>query len=326
MEASVIQLKPFFVKKPWGGNVLNSFSGEDKHPVGEMILASTLDVFPVNAYLPESNESILFKDYWETNAPEIWKSLSNNPFPNEFPLLLKILATKEPLSIQVHPSDNDLKNFNIKGYGKMESWVILDSSNDSVIYLGLKEKAEVASINEWITQKDAIEQFHSFQPETGNSYLITPGTVHGTRGEILFYEIQQPSDFTYRIYDFGRGRDLHLEKAKKVIKKNIPVQKRRFSAIDNNHFQLTIKNDIFNKTWNIDKIFQVVTFFGPASTLYFSENNYSEEKSIRVDWGDSFFFWKNSSFRLLLDEGNLSKTDGLPLTNEKDSRLFFASA
>lgn len=323
MLKSPLKLKPFFVPKPWGGSYLNKLIQNENNPIGEMILASGLDVFPVYAIEPETDKKFLLKEYWEKYASKIWKSLSNIPFPKEFPLLLKILSTQEPLSIQVHPSDKDLKNLlKTDGFGKMESWIILDSKKDSQIFLGIQDNIDIDSIEEWISKSNALENFYTYQPNLGDAYVIHPGTVHGTNGEILFYEIQQPSDYTYRIYDFGRGRELHLNKAKKVIRKNKVAKTTGFSSIKEEHFQLSIFDQIFEKEWKINNIFEVVTYFGPPANIIM---NYSEEKRIRVFWGDSFFFWRDSSFRIFREEMSISKLDGLPLTKEKDSLLFFAS-
>ncbi len=326
MKNNPLRLEPYYVKKPWGGDYLNHLTATENHPVGEMILASALDVFPVRAVDVHTSETMAFQDYWAHKAPEIWKHQTADAFPQEFPLLLKVLSTKDNLSIQVHPSDEDLKSMGIKGSGKMESWVILDAKEGSALYLGIRNNVDISRIEKLMEEEDALRHFYSYIPGKGDIFILTPGLVHGTKGEILFYEIQQPSDFTYRIYDFGRGRELHLEDSKKVIRKqNVRIQK-NYDPLDEKYFKLKIeKSDSLvtpGKIFRVDKNFEVITYFGEDARIRFhSTEEGGREKIEPLSWGTSFFLWKGSTFSMEFPAENSGGRE----IKVKDSLLAFAS-
>jgi mannose-6-phosphate isomerase len=141
---------------------------------------------------------------------------------DQFPLLVKFIDAHQSLSIQVHPDDETgrrLANDN----GKTEAWVILDTEPGSLIYAGLKEgvaRDEFASA----IHSGAVEHLlHSFEPSPGDCILIEAGTVHAIGAGVLLAEIQEMSDATFRIYDWGRTgpdgkpRQLHLAEAMESI-------------------------------------------------------------------------------------------------------------
>ena len=126
------------------------------------------------------------------------------------PLLVKYLFTSERLSIQVHPNDEQAR---ARGFprGKTECWYILEAEPDAVLGLGLRE--EVTSKELRAAALDgSIEELIDWRPVgTGDFFLVPPGTVHAIGGGISLLEFQQNSDVTYRLYDYGRPRELHLD-------------------------------------------------------------------------------------------------------------------
>lgn len=129
-----------------------------------------------------------------------------------FPVLNKFIDAKQNLSVQVHPSDAyALKNEN--SFGKTEMWYIVEADEGAGIYLGFnrditKEEYESA------IQNNTLTQILNFYPvKAGECYFIPSGTVHAIGAGCLIYEIQQNSNLTYRVYDYGRGREVHIEKA-----------------------------------------------------------------------------------------------------------------
>lgn len=129
---------------------------------------------------------------------------------DDLPLLVKYLFTSERLSIQVHPNDDQARARGLPE-GKAECWYILDAEPGATLGLGLKrdtppDELRAASLD------GSIEELMDWRPvRTGDFYFVPPGTVHAIGAGISLLEFQQNSDVTYRLYDYGRPRELHLE-------------------------------------------------------------------------------------------------------------------
>ena len=141
-------------------------------------------------------------------------------FP-DFPMLIKLIDAKENLSVQVHPSDEyALKNEN--SYGKTEAWYIVEAEEGAGIYLGFKRDVTKEEYAQAIAERRLIDLLNFFRVRAGECYFIPSGTVHAIGRGCLIYEIQQNSNLTYRVYDYGRldkngcERELHIEKALSV--------------------------------------------------------------------------------------------------------------
>lgn len=140
----------------------------------------------------------------------------------QFPLLVKFLDAQRVLSVQVHP-DDELGQRLANDNGKTEAWVVLHAEPGSLIYAGLRpgvSRAEFASA----LKAGAVEPLlHRFEPESGDCIMIPAGTVHAIGAGVLLAEIQQMSDATFRVYDWGRlgadgkPRQLHLTEALESI-------------------------------------------------------------------------------------------------------------
>jgi mannose-6-phosphate isomerase len=142
------------------------------------------------------------------------------PPDGRFPLLLKFLDAKMELSVQVHP--NDEQAVRLKGpdfRGKTEAWVILDADPaTSVMYAGLRAGVTADRFRAAMAAGAAPEALHAFTPKAGDCVFLEAGTVHAIGADTLLFEVQQTSDITYRLYDWGRvdaktgrPRDLHVE-------------------------------------------------------------------------------------------------------------------
>lgn len=139
-----------------------------------------------------------------------------------FPVLTKFIDAAQKLSVQVHPSD-DYALQHEGGYGKTEMWYIIDCEPGAGLYLGLREPCTLERFARAI-EEGTVEELLAFVPVApGDVYFIPSGTLHAIGGGVLLYEIQQNSDLTYRVYDYGRRdpktgmpRPLHVEKALQV--------------------------------------------------------------------------------------------------------------
>lgn len=152
------------------------------------------------------------------------KDLFGSDIPDEFPILVKLIATNAPLSVQVHPNDDYAKKYE-NSFGKTEGWLILDHKDDSTIVLGhnAKNKDEFVKM---INDKKWNELLKTVKVNNGEFYPIPSGTIHALGSGIVLLEIQQSSDVTYRLYDYdrlgldGKLRELHLDKAIDVTSYN----------------------------------------------------------------------------------------------------------
>ncbi len=122
--------------------------------------------------------------------------------PSSFPVLIKLIDARENLSVQVHPLGE-----------KTELWHILEAQDDAFIILGINSGVDKSKIAE-ATLDGSIEKYLRKIPvSAGETYFIPAGTIHAIGKGIVLAEIQQNSDTTYRFYDYGRGRQLHIEQA-----------------------------------------------------------------------------------------------------------------
>lgn len=125
-------------------------------------------------------------------------------------LLLKLLTTSEPLSIQVHP-DDDYAHILQLPCGKHEAWVVLDAEPDASIGLGLRQPMPASQLRQ-AALDGTLPDFLHWQPvRTGDVIDVPPGTIHAIGSGLTLLEVQQPVDATFRLFDFARGRALHLD-------------------------------------------------------------------------------------------------------------------
>lgn len=127
----------------------------------------------------------------------------------ELPLLAKYIFTSERLSIQVHPNDAQARERGL-AQGKSECWYILDAEPGATLGLGLKRKVARDELRT-AALDGSIEQLMDWRPVASGDFVFVPsGTVHAIGAGISLLEFQQNSDVTYRLYDYGRPRELHL--------------------------------------------------------------------------------------------------------------------
>lgn len=126
------------------------------------------------------------------------------------PLLAKYIFTSESLSIQVHPDDRLAQAAGLSG-GKEEAWYILDCAPDARLGLGLREPMSAEEFRAAAVD-GSLEQMIDWKPvRPGDCYFVPAGTVHAIGGGITLVEVQQNVDVTYRLFDYGRPRELHLD-------------------------------------------------------------------------------------------------------------------
>jgi mannose-6-phosphate isomerase len=137
-----------------------------------------------------------------------------------FPLLLKFLFPHEKLSVQVHPDDAQALRVN-QPWGKTECWYVAHAKPGAQIGLGLKPGVTVAQLEQSIHDKRAEEFLNWVNVYTGDMIYVAGGTVHTLGPGSVIVETQQQSDTTYRLYDYGRPRELHLKEGLAAVKLNV---------------------------------------------------------------------------------------------------------
>ncbi len=218
-----IKFEPILKEKVWGGNKLitrfNKKSSKDN--IGESWEISDVEgdeSIVSNGRLKGKTLSEILIEYKEQLVGEhVYKQ-----FKNKFPLLIKFIDAKEPLSIQVHPNDQlALERHN--SFGKTEMWYIMDAEEDGSLIVGFKKDTNTSEYLEHLKQKTLIEILNEDKVTEGDVYFIPTGRVHAIGAGVMLAEIQQTSDITYRIYDWDRPdkegdlRELHTDLALDAI-------------------------------------------------------------------------------------------------------------
>jgi mannose-6-phosphate isomerase len=142
---------------------------------------------------------------------EIWYE---RPDPTTTPpsLLLKLLFTSQPLSIQVHPDDAYAQSIGLPN-GKTEAWYVLSATPDAKIALGLRQRISSAQLRLAIEDGSVADLVEWRPAHTGDTTSVPAGTIHAIGAGLVIAEIQQRSDATFRLFDYGRGRELHVDNA-----------------------------------------------------------------------------------------------------------------
>lgn len=160
-----------------------------------------------------------FADYLKSH-PEAVGSLGK-AFPF-FPTLIKLIDAKKALSIQVHPDDSFALSREGQ-YGKTEMWIVLEREEGAFLYFGFQKDYTEEEIRRAIEEENFPSLLCKVMVEPGDVFFIPAGTVHAIGAGILLAEVQQNSNLTYRVYDYGRKdaqgntRELHVEKALEVM-------------------------------------------------------------------------------------------------------------
>ncbi len=142
------------------------------------------------------------------------------PDPNRFPLLLKFLFPHEKLSVQVHPDDKEARRVG-QPWGKTECWYVAHARPGAQIGLGLKAGVTREKFEQAIHNQHADELLNWINVYPGEMIYVAGGTVHTLGPGSVIVETQQQSDTTYRLYDYGRPRELHLKQGLAAIKEQV---------------------------------------------------------------------------------------------------------
>ncbi len=213
----VVLCEPVFKDYLWGGTKLRDIYGKkcDYDTIAESWELSAHEDGQCRV-ASGRYKGMLFREYLEVIGEDAlgWKCQAFE----KFPLLIKFIDAKKPLSVQVHPDDSyALPNEN--EYGKNEMWYIMDCEEGASIYFGLKKEVSPQELKERVLDNTITEVLQEIKVKKGDTFFVEAGTIHAIGGGILICEIQQNSNCTYRLYDydrkdkFGNPRKLQLDRA-----------------------------------------------------------------------------------------------------------------
>ena len=213
VEMVPFRIEPLFVGRVWGSKDLRPWYDcvADQEPIGEVWL--TGDDCQV-ATGPQAGRTLgsLFENYPEA-------MLGPNVPDSGSPLLIKVIFAREKLSVQVHPDDRLAQKYG-HPRGKTECWYTLSADSDAQVAVGLKPGVSLDAVKSGIRDGTLEESLNMLPVHAGDLIFVDAGTVHAIWPGSVLLETQQNCDLTYRMYDYGRGRELHIEKSLEATRLN----------------------------------------------------------------------------------------------------------
>lgn len=207
-------LRPEFVERVWGARdlapVYQHKRSEAQQPIGEVWLTGDENRI-ANGPLAGKTLAEISKHFGRKLTGEA------APIPDRFPLLTKFLFPRAKLSVQVHPDDEAAQKLG-QPCGKTECWYVLAAENGARVALGLRRGTTREQFRTAIEQTRAEELLNWMEIHTGEMIYADAGTVHAIEPGSILVETQQNSDTTFRLYDYGRPRELHIEQGLAVMK------------------------------------------------------------------------------------------------------------
>jgi mannose-6-phosphate isomerase len=198
-----LRFEPIYQYRLWGGRRLASLLSAPlpgDGPLGEAwVLSDRTDhqSLVANGALKGQTLGHLMKQFQEQMMGKLALRFSH------FPLLLKFLDAHEMLSVQVHPSDAHPELIPAGDTGKTEAWVVVEAEEGSHIYAGLKSGTTAGALWHSLYDGSIAKHLVSIAPKPGDAVFIPAGTVHSLGDDVVVFEVQQNSDLTFRLYDWG---------------------------------------------------------------------------------------------------------------------------
>lgn len=218
-----LKFLPLFKNTIWGGNLIKNF-GFDYDPLpncGELWALSSIpdnESVVENGFLAENT----INDVIEIYMGELLGERIFDCFGTQFPLLIKLINSAKPLSVQVHPDDQLARQRGMEN-GKTEMWYTLYAEPDASLISGFEKEVTPDEYQQYLSLGRLESILHQEKPQQGDVFFVPAGRVHALGAGLLVAEIQQNSDCTYRIYDYnrtdedGNKRQLHTEEALAAI-------------------------------------------------------------------------------------------------------------
>lgn len=229
-----IKFENLYYERIWGGKDLEKF--RDNVPSG--IIGESWDIAchkngtgtVINGQLRGKSFDEIIKNYGE-------RLLGKEIRSKEFPLLIKLITAQDKLSVQVHP-DDEYANRVEKDSGKTEAWYVVDAQEGASLIVGTKD-CDKEKFKKAINEGKLDKYLNKIPVKKGDFFYVQSGLVHAICEGVLIAEIQQSSDTTYRVYDYNRGREIHVDKALEVIDFNLRGENSQGIVIKKNGYDKT---------------------------------------------------------------------------------------
>ena len=259
---SILKMKPYYSKKIWGYEKWNLST----HRAGSSIIE-------------ESGQSLA--DYRKS----------------QLPILIKIIKSEQSLSVQVHPGDEFARKYE-NDNGKTECWYILEADEDAKLVCGIKKGLNKEKLDKIIKENKLEENLEFISVKPGDMIYIPSGTVHAIGAGIKLIEVQQSSDVTYRLYDWGRKRELHIQKSLEVINyegDNGYGKMENFEILETPYFKvekIIVNTSMRGKTNNKFCSFTIIRGNGYVITC---------DKRIELNPEDTIYIEEKTSYEIIGD-------------------------
>lgn len=312
-----IKFKPQLKERIWGGSFLCEKEVEEYHlrdGIGESWeisgIADSVSMVD-NGTLKGNTLTELLEIY----MGDLVGDQNYEKYGNVFPLLLKMIDTTDTLSVQVHPND-ELAKERHGSYGKNELWYIIECVEEAYIYLGFKHGTTQADYLDALKRKDIESILNKVTVKRGEVYYIPTGTVHALGAGILIAEIQQPSDITYRIFDWNRvdkdkkSRELHTELALDAINFNYVFTGDITYTTRKNESVVIQNNDCFTTTIiELDGSTEIDLLERDSFTAYMCVDGSAfitaDDTAVTLDYGEVVFIPNELNFITLSGKGKI---------------------
>lgn len=296
----ILKLNPVFKDYLWGGTKLRDEYGFESN------LDKLAEGWMLSCHKDGQN-TIINGTFAKQTLSEVIKS--NPDFLGEkgkkfeyFPILIKLIDAKQDLSVQVHP-DNEYAMRVEKEYGKTECWYILDCEEDAELIYGFNRELSNVEFKKAVEENTFLDAVNKVKVKKGDLFFIEAGTLHAIGKGILLAEIQQNSNTTYRVYDYGRlgtdgkPRELHTKKAIDVTTCTPPTRDTNPEGeilVEKGYSkQLLTKCDLFN----VEKVTVTEAYSDIADNTSFVSvlitDGSGKIDSIEIKKGDSLFIPAN---------------------------------
>lgn len=284
-----IRFENLYYEKIWGGRDLQDF----RYNLPEGNIGESWDI----ACHPNGTGIVANGEFKGTSFSDLIKEyghflVGNKVSIEKLPLLVKLINSREKLSVQVHPGDEYAAKYE-GDYGKTEAWYVVDAKPDATLIVGTKDCTK-EQFEEAIKSGEVEKYLNKIEVKKGDCFLINSGLIHAICEGVIIAEIQQNSDVTYRVYDYGRPREIHVEKALAVTNFDLQCENLKGEEVafdgykksllcENEYFgieKLIIENSLTDKS-NKEK-FDILTCVDGEGII--EGNGYSE----KIKMGDSY--------------------------------------
>ena len=241
-----LKFNPILKSMIWGGEKMRQYKAidTDQKNIGE---SWELSGVPGNESVVSNGEfagrtiSELIKEY----GPALLGRKVHETYGENFPLLIKFIDARDDLSIQVHPDDAMAQSVHGQPFGKTEMWYVVSADKDAHLMSGLSAEITPEEYVSRVENNTITDVLSDYKVQSGDVFFLPAGRIHSIGKGCFIAEIQQTSDLTYRIYDFGRlgldgnPRELHTELAKDAIDYSVSEDYRTaYTAAQNEETQL----------------------------------------------------------------------------------------